>query len=568
MKKRTLAASAAAVFSAVAVAGAAAYAAPKYTADDLIRLSSSLLGESELLEGQDVNNDGRVDVFDLVEMRKTFSHSGEFSECSVVASQENVRYIGRNIYLDDIAWLVQSGSSIEFTVTGRSAEVTICGDKNTATDEKYQPRYAVIVDGEVIADALISKNETIVLFDGEQSRTATVQVIHLSEANNGAVGVSGIKVDSDVPKPVVPTAKKPLQIEFIGDSITCAYGVEGKDQYEGFSTATENFMLSYAYLAAKQLDADYSAVSYSGHGIISGYSANGEKMTDSLVPEVYDYVGKLEGYRIPWDFENNKKDVIVINLGTNDDSYASKDLEVRGEEYAEEYAKFLSQVHERNPDSYIICTLGTMGCTELYPYIEKAVDTFKAESGYDRIMSYMSATQSMDDGLGSDWHPSAITQQNSAYVLADKICQALGIESDQIGIDIAAEAEFNSVQSDSAMMSAYFSDWDRSYHVTTVTGGESKESIQIFAGDLNVRENGVYKLKFRLDISPEAEIPFCIRDKSDGSVLFEDSVKGAELIYEKEFTCPESGNAELVFSMGGTDSLRVSVHDLKLIKVG
>ena len=414
MKKMIMAA--AAVVSASAVAGVTVFAAGKYTAKDLNDLCSSLLGKTAITSEQDVDGDGVVDVYDLIAMRQTFLGSGDFTRQTIGVSDENVRYIGRNIYdSDNVAWLVQSGSSIEFTVTGKSAEVIINGDANVGNDEKYRPRYAVLVDDEIILDELLGESEkTVKLFDGDVSRTAVVKIVHLSEANNGAVGVSGVTVDSDVPVPVSPTAKKDLQIEFIGDSITCAYGVEGRDQYENFKTSTENFMKSYAYLTAKQLDADYSAVSYSGHGIISGYSSTGDRVTDSLVPDYYDYVGKIGSYKVPWNFENDRKDVIVINLGTNDNTYASKDYETRGVEYAGAYTEFLLHIHEKHPESYIICTIGTMGCTEMYPYIQMAVDNFKDASGYDRIMSYQSATHTQSDGFGSDWHPSEKTQQNSA----------------------------------------------------------------------------------------------------------------------------------------------------------
>ena len=122
---------------------------------------------------------------------------------------------------------------------------------------------------------MTEKEKTVSLFSGDSARLAKVKVIHLSEANNGAVGVSAIKVNSDVKAPVNPTPESDLRIEFIGDSITCGYGVEGKTAYEGFKTTTENFMKSYAYLTAQKLGAEYSAVCYSGHGIISGYSNDG-----------------------------------------------------------------------------------------------------------------------------------------------------------------------------------------------------------------------------------------------------------------------------------------------------
>ena len=281
--------------------------------------------------------------------------TGEFKESELKATEENVRYIGRNLEQNGTAWLVQSGSAVEFTVNAKSAEVTITGDSGINNGPEYAPRYAVLIDGEIIADEIMTdKTRTIELFSGEASRTATVKVIHLSEANQGAVGVTGIKVDSDSPSPVVPTPEKDLRIEFIGDSITCAYGVEGASQNESFKTTTENFMKSYADLTAQKLDADYSAVCYSGHGIISGYTS-GDKNTDSLVPPFYELVGKPADYQQPWDFSAKPNDVVVINLGTNDSTYIDKDFENRAPEFTEAYEDFLGQIRN-NPDAYHLHT--------------------------------------------------------------------------------------------------------------------------------------------------------------------------------------------------------------------
>lgn len=568
MKKKIV--SAAAAVSAAAIAGTSVFAANQFTAKDLVDLSRSLLGEIDVTAEQDVDGNGIVDVFDLIAMRKTFLGTGEFSKQTINVSEENVKYTGRNIYdKNNIAWLVQSGSAIEFTVNAKSAEITINGDGFTESDEKYRPRYAVIVDDEIILDELLSvKEKTVTLFEGTSARTANVKVIHLSEANNGAVGVSNIAVESDSPAPVVPAPKKQLSIEFIGDSITCAYGVEADTQYEPFSTSTENFMKSYAYLTAKQLDADYSAVSYSGHGIVSGYSQNGDAETGSLVPDYYDYVGKLGTYKTPWDFESHQNDVVIINLGTNDNTYASKDYDTRGPEYAELYTKFLEHIHEVQPDAYIICTVGTMGCTEMYPFIEDAIADFKKSTGYDRIMSYQSVTHTQSDGFGADWHPSEKTQQNSAYVLADKICQALGMESSQIGLNVAADAEYTCEKDSSANMSAYFSDWDHSFHITTVAGGTSKESIQAFVSGIDLKKGGKYRLSFQIETSDGAKIPFVIRSRDTKEIIFEDTFigTGSKTPYEAEFESTLTADSELVFSMGGTDNLRMSLYEVKTIK--
>ena len=58
------------------------------------------------------------------------------------------------------------------------------------------------------------------------------------------MGIRSITVETDADVPATPTAEPDLSIAFVGDSITCAYGVEAADADEPFKTTTENFMKS------------------------------------------------------------------------------------------------------------------------------------------------------------------------------------------------------------------------------------------------------------------------------------------------------------------------------------
>ncbi len=547
-------------------------AASNYSVSDLKNLGNALLGKGKVTAEMDLTGDKKVDSFDLVAMRKTFVSTGEFSESVHEVTEANVKYTGRNYYDGKTAWLVQSGSAVEFTVNAKSAEVTINCDYSVNNDEKYRPRYAVIVDGEIILDEVISeKTKTVKLFEGEASRTSEVKVIHLSEANNGTIGVSEIKTVSDSPAPVVPAEKKDLKIEFIGDSITCAYGVEGKSSSDPFLTSTENFMKSYAYLTAEKLGADYSAVSYSGHGIISGYSNDGKRNTDSLVTPYYKNYGNLKDYAKPWDFTADPNDVVVINLGTNDSSYIDKDFDERKQEFVDGYAEFLETVRECNPDAYIICTLGIMGCTDEYPLIEQAVEIFKEKTGDEKISSYQSPVQNSADGYGSDWHPSAVTQQKNAYILADKICNALGMESDQIGLDVAADAEYSLSTVGDANAATYFSDYDKSFWINMVNGGPSDDSIEALISGIGLKKDGKYRLTFEISTTDGEEIPVLIRSTDKSKVYFSDTFTGTgqKAPFEAEFTAEESdSSAEIVLQVGGKDSYNVTLYNLRLEKIG
>lgn len=570
MIKKQIIALAAAVSLLSAPYGSAS-AAANYTIADVLHLRDALLGISDMTDADDINGDGKINVFDMCMLRRAMLTTGEFVTTSYSATEENVKLVGRTMHSDDTTWLVQSGSAVEFTVTGKSSEVTLAGDSSINNDEDYRSRYAVLVDGEIIEDAVMSTPEkTVTLFEGETSRTSKVKIIHLSEAMNGAIGVKNISVTSGNAVPVYPEPEKEISIEFIGDSITCAYGVEGLSSYESFKTTTENFMKSYAYLTAQKLNADYSAVSYSGHGIISGFTSSGDINTDSLIPDCYGLTGKLSEYAENWDFSTRSHDVVVINLGTNDSSYVTKDPETRSAEFIEGYISFLKTVREKNPEAYIICTLGTMG-DELYEYVEDAVVQYSATTGDDRIMSYKSAVQNMTaDGIGSDWHPSAVTQQKSAYVLADKICQALGMESDQIGLDVAADAEYVlNIDPDKGGNAASYVGYDKSFWINMVTGGESADAIEAAVSGIGLKKGGGYRLEFDCTSSYDGKLPVQVKG-SDGELYFssEFDAVSEKSHFSAEFTADKDDTAaSIIFQLGGKDSYNVTLSNISLTKI-
>ena len=548
-----------------------ASAVKNYTIDDARHLSDALLGISDVTSADDINGDGIVNVFDMCTIKKNMLNTGEFVTTSYSATEENVKLVGRTMYRNDTTWLVQSGSAVEFTVTGKSAEVTLAGDSSINNGEDYRSRYAVLVDGEIIEDDVMNTSEkTLTLFDGETSRTSKIKIIHLSEAMNGAIGVKNISVTSNKAVPVYPEPKKSLSIEFIGDSITCAYGVEGLSSYESFKTTTENFMKSYAYLTAQKLNADYSAVSYSGHGIISGYTSSGDINTDSLIPDCYELTGKLSDYAENWDFNSHSNDVVVINLGTNDSSYVTKEPETRSQEFIKGYIDFLNTVRQKNPEAYIICTLGTMG-DELYEYVQKAVEQYSISTRDKRIMSYKSTVQNITaDGIGSDWHPSAVTQQKSAYVLADKICQALGMESDQIGLDVAADAEYIlNIDPDKGGNAASYVGYDKSFWINMVTGGSSADAIEAEISGIGLKKGGGYRLEFDCTSTFDGKLPVQIKG-SDGKIYFESEFDAVseKSHFSAEFNADKDDtSASIIFQLGGKDSYNVTLSNISLVKI-
>lgn len=354
-------------------------------------------------------------------------------ECTTaVLTAETAKLVGRTYLNDDVLWAAFSGAGAEFIYTGKKLDITIVGDgASTAGNADNYARVAIYVDKErVIDDMLDEKEKTYTAFESDSEKSVNVQIIKLSECAMSTFGIKPIKLGEG--EKIEPAKAKDLKIEFIGDSITCGYGVDDPDKEHHFKTSTEDVTKAYAYKTAQALDADYSMVSISGYGIISGYTDSGKK-PEQTIPQYYDKLGfsynkfadSLEVAGLEWNFDNYKPDIVVINLGTNDMSYAKNELTQA--EFEEGYIEFLKQVRSHNPDSYIFCTYGVMGNT-LIRNIKNVCDKYSEETGDNKVTFFTLPMQDENkNGIVADWHPSEATHEICAQRAVKTIKETLGI---------------------------------------------------------------------------------------------------------------------------------------------
>ncbi len=359
------------------------------------------------------NNDSEVVIMD--------------GKIDVLSNISLVKTLGRTYYAEDNKlWLCYSGTGVDFDFVGTKCTVTIAGDSGaTKNDPANNARIAIEVNGERVVDDMINDYfKTYTVFESDTEQNVNVKVIKLSESAMSVCGISKIEVEGSDVKPAAVSDKK---IEFIGDSITCGYGVDDPVKENHFMTSTEDTTKAYAYLTAKALGADYSMVCLSGHGIISGYSNDGNKVENQIMPKFYDYLGFSYGsfasgkqpQNMEWNHADYQPDLVVINLGTNDDSYCQNDAE-KQLDYKTQYIEFLKHIREVNPDAHILCTLGIMG-DRLYPTIESVVADYTAQTGDTNVSSMKFDVQSPADGYAADWHPTDITQKKAAEKLTAHI---------------------------------------------------------------------------------------------------------------------------------------------------
>ena len=340
----------------------------------------------------------------------------------IILNNETVKYTGRVLNDGQKLWLTQSAAGCEFVFSGKKLDIIMNCDNDSVKEDYYRnkPRIAITVNGKIrIKKVIKGWDERYTIISSEMPVTAVIRIIKLSEA---AFSLCSAEAETDESGSITPAPAFPKRIEFIGDSITCGYGVDDSNIESEFSTEAENAMKSYAYRCSQLLRTEYSLFAYSGYGVISGWTETGSRNTRELLPPYYEKFTHsyktADGINLdekPWDFSSQPNDAVVLNIGTNDNSYCTRSIEAY-EEFEAEYYNLLRTVRRCNPDAKLIASIGIIDVT-MGESIHKAVKRFSEESG-EKVYEFRFTSQNGNLGFGSNYHPSEDTHEYAAEELA------------------------------------------------------------------------------------------------------------------------------------------------------
>ena len=125
----------------------------------------------------------------------------------------------------------------------------------------------------------------------------------------GTVTFHGLTLEGS---PLEPFRDEAPALLFLGDSLTCGYGVLAPDGAEGFEAGTEDVFRSFAGVACTELGASFQTSAWSGKGMIENF----DRTTTETIPSLwrrcdpFDPTSILEAPPPP--------DLVLVNLGTND----------------------------------------------------------------------------------------------------------------------------------------------------------------------------------------------------------------------------------------------------------
>jgi lysophospholipase L1-like esterase len=218
------------------------------------------------------------------------------------------------------------------------------------------------------------------------------------------------------------------KLEFIGDSITCGFGNEASTMDPAnvhYTSRGSNGHLAYGAVTASLLDAQYSAVAYSGRGVWRNYAGSG----GAVLPELYSKSVPEDAAASAWSPTQYVPDAIIINLGTNDFSVPGVDHAA----FTRSYSAFLATLREQHPRAALVAVLGPM-LSDSYPPGENALSNAQADvkaaiaeraAAGDRNL-HLLVVSPQTGPWGEDWHPTVLTHRKLAEALSAKLKEILG----------------------------------------------------------------------------------------------------------------------------------------------
>jgi hypothetical protein len=329
---------------------------------------------------------------------------------TIPSSNGLIEYTGRIDFSNpDAPMFSYSGVSIRACFTGTS--IAMIMDDNTG-----QNYYNLILDGKLLDTVKITMGKkSYRIADGLENTTHEIEIYKRTEEMFGKTQFFGFIVDNGSSLTAIVNQRNKL-IEYIGNSITCGYGNEGKNGGT-FGPTTENHYMTYAAIASRNFNARHLAVCKSGIGIYRNYDGPAAGNTDCMT----NYYTRtfLRDENPKYSFVE-KPDLVCIDLGTNDFSTIGGD----SAKFVSTYFRLIDTIQTKYARPDILCLLGPMlsdpTLTKVRKYLKNIADSADRK-GMGNVTFFEISQQTGTLGLGIDYHPTVAQHKKNGMELTNYI---------------------------------------------------------------------------------------------------------------------------------------------------
>ncbi len=312
----------------------------------------------------------------------------------VAATDHGFAYVGR------ISWDTTPGAAV-WTYPGVQIHANFTG---TSASMKTNPDcgyFMVEVDSLAPRKVEVKKGTNVTLLaNGLDNGTHRLTITYIIEGMYKKPTFYGLLLDDGCSLGETPQLPS-RRIEFIGNSITCGYGIEGNGKEKKFLFSLQNFYETYAARTARSLNAQCQVCARSGIGMYRNYAG---KIPDEIMPNIFPQTF-YETHGEQWDFSRFQPDVVCVNLGCNDTSVGSYDKE----RLNSAFKQFTVTLRGYYPQAKIVYIIGAIPVSKRLNDVREAQEAAIADAQQRGDYNVFRMDFTPDDGSlgwGSQGHPS------------------------------------------------------------------------------------------------------------------------------------------------------------------
>jgi len=402
----------------------------------------------------------------------------------VLPSNPNIQYMGRIDFSNpDKPLFAYPNVTIKAKFEGTSLNLLLKQYNGSDFSNNY---FQSIVDGGTpVKFVVTSSQQTYPVAQNLTEGPHTVEIVKVTETYNGECQFLGFQTDT-LKSLVKPDALPALKLEFYGNSITCGYGIEG-----GAQPTSDNSYKAYPAVAARELNAQFHTISYSGIGVVKGFPTflMGQMYNRTIANTLYSPLPANN----TWDFTRYTPDYVIVALGTNDYNLGFGNGTITTTTFNTGYNSMITKIRAVYPNAQIICTNSPMiSDVKLGNNINSDVASFN--TARDNKVHYFAFTHMQGGGVGG--HPGVADGQTNgkelaAYIKTLLISASIGeVNKNKNDLTLFPNPAVNSINIKSALPIIYI-------EVSDISGKVIMRKDMSGTTDLDISgySNGIFILK-------------------------------------------------------------------------
>ena len=273
-----------------------------------------------------------------------------------------IKLNGRYFVKDGHYLFPNGGSGFSFKMQGNSFSLLL-------ESKPVECYYYIIIDRNYFNKIKNNTKDGLYQHFFQDDKPHYIDIVKANEANDNCLELVNLNIKGELLDDDFVYSKR---VKVYGDSTVAGYGILSHDGEA--SIHTSDAVRDFVYRSLYELNMEANILSASGWGLV--FSAYTRPNNIGII----NYIDKVAVYKdYPWK-DKTQYDLLIISLGTNDQSYIESDQKLKRQritQFKEAYKSLIEQELKCHKNLKILMIYGTLKEENVYYLIEETYQELK-----------------------------------------------------------------------------------------------------------------------------------------------------------------------------------------------